>query len=94
MFPMRALSVGVHVLDVHVRHVETIPDGSEGQLVEQIRMSPAGTAGGTGLVMAKLGASVRSVGAVGADPLGGVLRDLLRTGGVDVTSVGTYDYGC
>jgi sugar/nucleoside kinase (ribokinase family) len=87
MFPMRALAVGVHVLDVHVRHVETIPDGSEGQVVEQIRMSPAGTAGGTALVMSKLGASVRSAGAVGDDPLAGVLRDLLRAQGVDVTGL-------
>ena len=89
MFPMRALAVGVHVLDVHVRHVESIPEGSDGQVVEQIRMSPAGTAGGTGIVMAKLGASVRSVGALGSDPISAVLRDLLRAGGIDVTGLVT-----
>ncbi len=81
---IRALAVGVHVLDIHVRHVESIPSGSDGALVEQIRMSPAGTAGGTAVVLAKLGAAVTSVGALGADPLGRTLRDLLVQQGVDV----------
>lgn len=89
MNPMRALVVGVHVLDTHVRHVESIPEGSDGAIVDQIRMSPAGTAGGTAVVLAKLGADVRSVGAVGADPIGTLLRDLLRSSGVDVTGLVT-----
>lgn len=82
---LRALTAGVHVLDIHVRHVESIPSGSEGALVEQIRMSPAGTAGGTAVVLAKLGADVAGMGAVGADPLGEVLLDLLEKEGVDVS---------
>ena len=81
---IRALAVGVHVLDIHVRHVETIPSGSDGALVDQIRMSPAGTAGGTAVVLAKLGVDVASIGAVGSDPLGRVLRELLAEHGVDV----------
>ena len=84
---LRALAIGVHVLDIHVRHVETIPSGSDGALVDQIRMSPAGTAGGTALVLAKLGAQVTSVGAVGTDPLGRVLRELLTEQGVDVAGL-------
>ena len=84
---IRALAVGVHVLDIHVRHVETIPSGSDGALVEQIRMSPAGTAGGTAVVLAKLGVDVASVGAVGSDPLGRVLRELLAEQGVDVAGL-------
>ena len=43
--------MGVHVLDVLVRPVEQIPDGQGGQLVEQIRMTAAGSAGGTALVL-------------------------------------------
>ena len=82
---IRAIAAGVHVLDIHVRHVESIPSGSEGALVEQIRMSPAGTAGGTAVVLAKLGADVASMGAVGADPLGETLRELLAQQGVDVS---------
>jgi hypothetical protein len=42
---MRIASVGVHVLDIHVLGIESIPEGSAGRLVETIRMSPAGTAG-------------------------------------------------
>ena len=47
---MTVAAVGVHVLDTHVLGIESIPAGSEGQLVETIRMSPAGTAGGTAVV--------------------------------------------
>ncbi len=65
------VTLGVHVLDVHVRHVEAIPAGNEGAVVEQVRMSPAGTAGGTAVVLAKLGAQVQSMGATGTDPLAG-----------------------
>ena len=41
----RIAVAGVHVLDVHAVGIESIPDGSEGQLVETIRFSAAGTAG-------------------------------------------------
>ena len=81
---MTVACVGVHVLDMHVVGIESIPSGSDGQLVESIRMSPAGTAGGTALVLARLGADVRSYGAIGADPLSDSLVALLRHEGVDV----------
>jgi len=76
--------VGVHVLDTHVIGVASIPEGSDGQLVETIKVSPAGTAGGTAVVLSRLGAGVRSYGAVGADPLGDTLLALLESNGVDV----------
>jgi sugar/nucleoside kinase (ribokinase family) len=84
---MRVATVGVHVLDTHVIGIESIPDGSDGQLVETIRMSPAGTAGGTAVVLARLGADVRSLGAVGQDPIGDTLLALLAREGVDVTGL-------
>ena len=65
---MKIATVGVHVLDTHVIGIESIPDGSDGQLVETIRMSPAGTAGGTAVVLARLGAEVTSYGAIGERP--------------------------
>jgi sugar/nucleoside kinase (ribokinase family) len=77
------VSLGVHVLDVLVRPVEAIPDGQGGQLVEQIRATAAGTAGGTSLTLAKLGARSRSAGAIGSDPLGDLLVELLQRGGVE-----------
>jgi sugar/nucleoside kinase (ribokinase family) len=80
---MRALCVGVHVLDVLVRPVEAIPEGQGGELVEEIRITAAGSAGGTALVLAKLGASVKSSGAIGRDAAGDMLLALLERDGVD-----------
>ncbi|WP_300406046.1 carbohydrate kinase family protein [Nocardioides sp.] len=79
---MKIACVGVHVLDTHVIGIESIPDGSDGQLVETIRMSPAGTAGGTAVVLARLGAEVTSYGAIGTDPIADVLLSLLAREGV------------
>ena len=80
---MTAICMGVHVLDVLVRPVEAIPEGQGGQLVDEIRIGPAGTAGGTAVTLAKLGATVRSAGAIGTDPAGDMLLELLQRYGVD-----------
>jgi sugar/nucleoside kinase (ribokinase family) len=82
---VKAIAMGVHVLDVLVRPVEAIPEGQGGQLVDEIRMTAAGSAGGTALVLAKLGAEVRSAGAVGSDPLAEMLIGLLERDGVDTS---------
>jgi sugar/nucleoside kinase (ribokinase family) len=79
--------VGVHVLDTHVLRVESIPEHSEGALVDTIRMSPAGTAGGTGVVLSRLGADVHSIGAVGTDPIAETLLALLVREGLDVSRI-------
>ncbi|GAB3771672.1 sugar/nucleoside kinase (ribokinase family) [Nocardioides ginsengisegetis] len=81
---MKIATVGVHVLDTHVIGITGIPDGSEGQLVETIRFSPAGTAGGTAVVLARLGAEVASYGAVGDDPIAASLLAMLAAEGVSV----------
>jgi sugar/nucleoside kinase (ribokinase family) len=82
---MTVIAMGVHVLDVLVRPVEAIPEGQGGQLVEEIRITPAGTAGGTAVTLAKLGASVRSAGAIGHDAPGDQLVALLERYGVDTS---------
>ena len=84
---MKVAAVGVHVLDTHVIGIESIPDGSDGQLVETIRWSPAGTAGGTALVLSRLGAQVTSYGAVGSDPVADTLLALLGGEGVDTSGL-------
>jgi len=86
---VKIATVGVHVLDTHVIGIESIPSGSDGQLVETIRVSAAGTAGGTGLVLSRLGAEVASYGAVGADPIATSLLALLAAEGVDVSGLVT-----
>ena len=85
MSDMTAIAMGVHVLDTLVRPVEEIPEGQGGALVEEIRMTAAGSAGGTALILAKLGARVRSAGAIGHDPLGDMLCTLLERDGVDTS---------
>jgi sugar/nucleoside kinase (ribokinase family) len=84
---MNVITLGMHVLDVLVRPVEAIPDGQNTVLVEEIRMTAAGTAGGTALTLVKLGATVRSAGAVGADPTGDLLVALLGKAGVDTAAL-------
>ncbi|WP_370249100.1 carbohydrate kinase family protein [Nocardioides sp.] len=85
--PWRLAAVGVHVLDTHVIGVTGIPEGSDGALVDTIRLSPAGTAGGTAMIAARLGAQVRSLGAVGTDAAGDTLLALLVREGVDVAGI-------
>jgi len=82
---VKVVTLGVHVVDVLVRPVEEIPEGQGGALVEQIRITPAGPAGGTAVTLAKLGAEVRSAGAIGTDALGDVMVDLLGRFGVDAS---------
>lgn len=75
--------IGPHIVDVHVRPVADIPPGQGGALVEDARVTAAGTAAGTAVDLAKLGARVTSVGAVGDDALGRLLRMLLADHGVE-----------
>jgi sugar/nucleoside kinase (ribokinase family) len=82
---MTVITLGVHVVDVLVRPVEQIPEGQGGQLVEEIRVTPAGSAGGTAVTLAKLGARVRCAGAIGTDELGDVLLELLARFDVDTS---------
>jgi sugar/nucleoside kinase (ribokinase family) len=82
---MRVITMGVHVVDVLVRPVTEIPAGQGGQLVEEIRITPAGSAGGTAITLAKLGAEVQSAGAIGTDALGDVLLGLLSGFNVDTS---------
>lgn len=84
---MRVVALGVHVLDTLVYPVQTIPDGQGGEIVEQVKMTAAGTAGGTALVLAKLGAGVRSAGAIGTDALGDQLLALLTRDGVETSAL-------
>lgn len=79
----RVVCVGVHILDVHGRPIDTIPPGQGGTLVEEIRLSAAGTAAGTAVDLAKLGAEVVTFGCVGADDAGDFLVAVMRSRGVD-----------
>jgi sugar/nucleoside kinase (ribokinase family) len=84
---MNVIAMGAHILDVLVRPVTDIPSGQETALVEQMRMTAAGTAAGTALTFAKLGAAVRTAGAIGTDPAGDLLLSLLGSAGIDTSLV-------
>lgn len=88
---MNVITMGVHVLDVLVRPVEAIPEGQGSVLVEGIEMSAAGTAGGTAVTLAKLGATVRTAGAIGTDPTGDLLVNLLHKAGVETAFLARRD---
>lgn len=79
----KMVALGAHILDVLGRPVTEIPAGQGGTLIEEIRLSPAGAAGGVAVTAAKLGASVTSAGAIGTDDAGRVLVDALERFGVD-----------
>lgn len=59
--------VGLYILDVLGRPVEAIPPGGNVAFIDEIRLTVAGTAGGTAVDCAKLGLRTRAVGAVGED---------------------------
>jgi sugar/nucleoside kinase (ribokinase family) len=75
--------LGAHILDVLGRPVETIPPGQGSVRLAEIRATAAGTAAGTGVDLAKLGASVLAIGALGDDLLGDMVVAAMARHGVD-----------
>jgi sugar/nucleoside kinase (ribokinase family) len=83
-FPLGPVTVlGAHILDVLGRPVGAIPPGQGSTRLEQIRATAAGTAAGTGVDLAKLGAQVLAVGAIGDDLLGDIVIAAMARHGVD-----------
>ncbi len=83
----RVVVLGAHILDVLGRPVETIPAGQGSARLAEIRATAAGTAAGTGVDLAKLGAEVYSIGAIGDDLLADMLIAALRRHGVDTSGL-------
>jgi sugar/nucleoside kinase (ribokinase family) len=79
----RVVSLGVHIVDVLGRPVSHIPPGQGRQLLDEIRITAAGTAAGTSVDLAKLGAEVIAIGAVGDDLLADFLTSVLDSHGID-----------
>jgi len=79
------VSMGVHILDVLGRHVSEIPPGQNIALIDEIRITAAGTAAGTAVDMAKLGCKVVAVGAAGDDEMGNVLLGIMNRYGIDTS---------
>jgi len=69
------------------RPVEEIPPGQGSVRLKEIRAPAAGTAAGTGVDLAKLGARVRAVGALGDDLLGDIVIAAMARHGVDTAGL-------
>jgi sugar/nucleoside kinase (ribokinase family) len=87
----RVASVGIYIVDVLGRPVSALPVGQGSHPLDEIRMTPAGTAGGTAVDLARLGAQVLAVGAIGVDAIGDFLLDSLRREDVDVSGLTRTD---
>jgi hypothetical protein len=75
--------IGLYILDVLGRPVTAIPTGGGVDFIEEIRLTVAGTAGGTVVSAAKLGLDCRAVGAVGDDEKADWVLATLARHGVD-----------
>lgn len=81
----KVVSLGLHIVDILGRPVTRIPDGQNVDLLEEIRITVAGTAAGTSIDLAKLGAEVIAMGAIGEDELGNFLVNTMQRYGIDTT---------
>jgi sugar/nucleoside kinase (ribokinase family) len=75
-------AVGVYIVDVLGRPVESLPRGQTAHLLDEIRITVAGTAGGTSVDLARLGARVLAAGAIGQDEIGDFLVAVLEREGI------------
>ena len=80
-----ATIVGLVVLDILGRPIEKIPEGGNLEYIEELRLTVAGTAGGTVIDCAKLGLSTLGVGAVGDDEKADFVISTLEKFGVDTS---------
>jgi sugar/nucleoside kinase (ribokinase family) len=79
--------VGLYILDVLGRPVTRIPDRGNVDFIEEIRLTVAGTAGGTVVDTAKLGLKSLAVGAVGDDEKADWVLMTLARHGVDTSAM-------
>ncbi|NDJ62288.1 MAG: sugar kinase [Chloroflexi bacterium] len=83
----KVVSLGIHILDILGRHVNRIPTGQNVDLIDEIRLTVAGTAAGTSVDLAKLGADVIAMGAIGQDELGNFIVDTMGRYGIDTSNL-------
>ena len=79
--------IGLYILDVLGRPVTRIPDGGGVDFIEEIKLTVAGTAGGTIIDTAKLGLRSLAVGAVGDDEKADWVLGRMEKQGIDVSAM-------
>lgn len=91
------VTLGLQIVDILGRPVSHVPPGQQLALLDEIRITVAGTAAGTAIDLAKLGAHVIAMGAIGRDEPGDFLvatyakygvetKHLVRKDGVQTSS--------
>lgn len=83
----KVVSLGIHILDILGRHVSRFPPGQNLDLIDEIRLTVAGTAAGTSVDLAKLGADVFAMGAVGTDESGTFVIDTMKRYGIHTEGI-------
>ncbi|MGI9355151.1 MAG: carbohydrate kinase family protein [Rhizobiaceae bacterium] len=83
--------IGLYILDVLGRPVTAIPEGGTVDFIEEIRLTVAGTAGGTVVDTAKLGLNSRAVGAVGDDEKADWVLMTMEKHGIDISAMQRLD---
>ena len=81
----RVVCLGIQIVDILGRPVTEIPERQNVALLEEIRITVAGTAAGTSIDLAKLGAEVYAMGAIGEDELGNFLLSTMQRYGIDTS---------
>jgi sugar/nucleoside kinase (ribokinase family) len=79
--------IGLYILDILGRPVIEIPDRGNVDFIEEIRLTVAGTAGGTVVDTAKLGLKSLAVGAVGDDEKADWVLLTLGKHGIDTSAM-------
>jgi sugar/nucleoside kinase (ribokinase family) len=79
--------IGLYILDILGRPVTRIPERGNVDFIDEIRLTVAGTAGGTVVDTAKLGLKSLAVGAVGDDEKADWVLLTLRKFGADVSAM-------
>lgn len=79
--------IGLYILDVLGRPVSRIPDRGNVEFIEEIRLTVAGTAGGTVIDTAKLGLRSLAVGAVGDDEKADWVLMTMQKHGIDISAM-------
>ena len=84
---VNVVSLGIQIVDILGRPVSVVPEGQNVALLDEIRITVAGTAAGTSVDLAKLGARVFAMGAIGEDELGNFLLTTMQRYGIDTSSL-------
>jgi sugar/nucleoside kinase (ribokinase family) len=79
--------IGLYILDVLGRPVVAIPERGNVDFIEEIRLTVAGTAGGTVVDAAKLGLRSLAVGAVGDDEKADFVLATMQKFGIDTSGM-------